>query len=204
MKTSDRHTSTAVIDATPAAPVRTLTSRRVHHLASPGAAGAAFRHTIWSGSAGVPDGFEFNGLSDAVLLGWLTANGRRPNVLIECRPSTVDTAMRHLMTWCSLPFRFCALPGALELPAPARGTLLLKEVGALTLSQQVVLYDWLTTAHGQVQVISLTTTPLPGLVEDGQFLEGLLYRLNVIRIDGAAGTRPAPLDTWQQASDRMA
>lgn len=203
MKTSDRHTSTAVIDAAPAAPVHSLTSRRVRQ-AGCGAPGAAFRHTAGSGGVGAPEGFEFNGLSDAVLLGWLTANGHRPNVLIECRPTTVDTAMRHLMTWCSLPFRFCALPGALELPNPARGTLLLKDVAALTLSQQVVLYDWLTMVHGQVQVISLTTTPLQGLVEDGQFLEGLLYRLNVIRIDGAAGTRPAPLDTWQQAAGRMA
>lgn len=148
--------------------------------------------------AGRADGFEFNTLPDSVLLGWLTAQGHRPNVLIECLPSMTETAMRHLMTWCALPFRYCALPGVLELPSPARGTLLLRDVDKLTLSQQVVLYDWLTTVHGQVQVISLTSTPLQGLVEDGEFLEGLLYRLNVIRIDGVAGTRPAPSDAWHR------
>lgn len=142
-----------------------------------------------------PDGLAFNALPDAVLLGWMAA-GRRPNVLVECRPAQVDTAMRHLMTWCSLPFRYCALPGTLELPSPARGTLLLKEVSALTLSQQVVLYDWLSAAHPEVQVVSLTTMPLGPMVEDGLFLEGLLYRLNVVRLDGMAGTRPAPLDAW--------
>lgn len=204
MKSSDRHTDVAVIDVAPAFHARTLTSRRVFGSTDCGAPGSAFRHTAGPGGAGSTDGFEFNGLSDAVLLGWLTANGRRPNVLIECRQAAIETAMHHLMTWCSLPFRYCALPGALELPTPARGTLLLREVGALTLSQQVMLYDWLTVVHGQVQVISLTTTPLQTLVDDGQFLEGLLYRLNVIRIDGAAGTRPAPLDTWHNAAGRMA
>ncbi len=204
MKISDRRDRVAVIETASPSRTRTLTSRRVHRLVECGAPGAAFRLAAGSGGTGTSDGFEFNGLSDAVLLGWLTAAGRRPNVLIECRPSTVETAMRHLMTWCSLPFRYCALPGALELPTTPRGTLLLKEVGALTLSQQVVLYDWLTAVHGQVQVISLTTTSMATLVDDGLFLEGLLYRLNVIRIDGADGTRPAPLDTWHTAVGRMA
>lgn len=145
-----------------------------------------------------PDLFEFNTLSDAVLLRWLTGDGRRPNALVQCAPESIDTAMRHLMTWCALPLRYCSLPGTLELPSPARGTLLLREVASLTLSQQVVLYDWLTAANGAVQVISLTTVPLDQLVEDGEFLEGLLYRLNVVRIDGTSGTRPAPLDMWRQ------
>lgn len=148
--------------------------------------------------------FEFNELSDGVLLGWLTSGGRRPNVLIECAPGREETAMRHVMTWCALPFRYCALPGALELPDPTRGTLLLKDIAALTLSQQVRLYDWLTLVNGQVQVISLTSAPLVTLVENGEFLEGLLYRLNVIRIDGAAGTRPAPLDAWQISATTLA
>lgn len=143
-----------------------------------------------------PDLFEFNALSDAVLLRWLTSDGPRPNTLIQCAPGALDTAMRHLMTWSALPFRVCSFPGVLELPDPPRGTVLLKEVGALTLSQQVVLYDWLSAAHRSVQVVSLTTISLEALVEDGEFLEGLLYRLNVVRIDGVAGTRPAPLDTW--------
>lgn len=157
---------------------------------------------------GVPktttDTFEFNELPDAVLLGWLTAKGHRPNLLIECAPKAADTAMRHLMTWCALPFRYCALPGKLELPTTRKGTLLLKDVAALTLSQQVALYDWLTVGSGDMQVVSLAMTPLVPLVEDGEFLEGLYYRLNVIRLDAAHGTRPAPLDTWQNAAGRMA
>lgn len=150
-----------------------------------------------------PDLFEFNALSDAVLLRWLTGDGRRPNALVQCAPGSLDTAMRHLMTWCALPLRYCSLPGALELPSPTRGTLLLREAASLTLSQQVVLYDWLTAANGAVQVISLTTAVLEQLVENGEFLEGLLYRLNVVRIDGTSGTRPAPLDVWRQIPQKQ-
>lgn len=148
--------------------------------------------------------FEFNAMPDAILLGWLTANGHRPNVLIECQEPSADIATRHLMTWCALPFRYCALPGKLELPTTRKGTLLLKDVAALSLPQQVMLYDWLSAAGGDMQVISVTTAPLRAFVEEGEFLEGLFYRLNVIRLDAMHGTRPAPLDTWQETGDRMA
>jgi hypothetical protein len=149
------------------------------------------------------DAFEFNALPDAVLLGWLTARGHRPNVLIECSAANADTVMRHLMTWCSLPFRYCALPGKLELPVTPKGTLLLKDVAAMTLSQQVMLYDWLSVSR-DMQVVSISTAPLLTLVEDGDFLEGLFYRLNVIRLEAMQGTRPAPLDAWQTGLARMA
>lgn len=192
MKSSSQRERAAVIDAAPDRNVISFTARRVQPAPMPA--------TVPFGAAafGRADAFEFNQLPDSVLLGWLTARGHRPNVLIECTPAAAETAMRHLMTWCALPFRYCSLPGTLELPTPARGTLLLKDVGQLTLSQQVVLYDWLTIHHGQMQVISLATRPLAPLVEEGEFLEGLLYRLNVIRIDGATGTRPAPLDAWHR------
>lgn len=150
------------------------------------------------------EAFEFNALPDAVLLGWLAARGHRPNLLIECASTNAETAMRHLMTWCALPFRYCSIPGKLELPVTRKGTLLLKDVAALTLAQQVALYDWLTLGTGDMQVVSLSSARLSRLVEDGEFLEGLYYRLNVIRLDAMHGTRPAPLDTWQNAAGRMA
>lgn len=196
MKTSDTLDTVAMTEAAPLARFKTVASRRAGRFNALAANALPGLVVKTPAPAARPDAFEFNALSDAVLLGWLTGAGHRPNVLIECSPLSVETAMRHLMTWCALPFRYCALPGALELPRPARGTLLLKEVGSLTLAQQVALYDWLTAYHGQAQVISLTTVSLSRLVEDGEFLEGLLYRLNVVRLDGMSGTRPAPLDAW--------
>ncbi len=147
------------------------------------------------------DPFAFNALPDSILLGWLAARGHRPNVLIECSASSADTAIRHLMTWCAPPFRYCAVPGRLELPTNRTGTLLLKDVAELTRSQQVSLSDWLTVGSDDVQVISVTTAPLVTRVEDGDFLEGLFYRLNVIRLDAVEGTRPAPPERWQQTHE---
>ena len=149
--------------------------------------------------------FEFNAMPDAILLGWLTANGHRPNVLIECQEPSADIATRHLMTWCALPFRYCALPGKLELPTTRKGTLLLKDVAALSLPQQVMLYDWLSAAGGDMQVISRDDGPPTSVSsKTASSSKGLFYRLNVIRLDAMHGTRPAPLDTWQETGDRMA
>jgi hypothetical protein len=147
--------------------------------------------------------FDFNAIADATLLQWLTARGHRPNVLVECPRGSADTVVRHLMTWCALPFRFSSLPGTLELPTIRRGTLLLKDVATLTLSQQVKLYDWLTVGCGDMQVVSVSSAPLQALVEGGEFLEGLLYRLNVIRLDAGRGTRPAPLSAWRDSRESL-
>lgn len=200
MKIDERYSPAALIEGEPASSLRSLLNRRAGRPLELGSNAPIFRPS--AGRVG-SDSFAFNALPDSVLLGWLSVQGPRPNVLVECSAEACETAMRHLMTWCSLPFRYCTIPGALELPNPARGTLLLKDVSGLTIAQQVTLYDWLTGVQSQVQVISLTTTCLEDLVEDGLFLEGLLYRLNVIRLCGLTGTRPAPLDAWQMTSEQL-
>lgn len=217
MSTRDTRRGAAVVEPASISPVRHRTvGLELDVLSVEGGAARSASHGGGMARPGIPSVLDggtplttsgalgFNDLPDSVLLGWLTARAHRPNILIECAPGSVDTAMRHLMTWCALPFRYCALPGRLELPATRRGTLLLNDVAALTLSQQVALYDWLTVGSGNMQVVSLTTGPLGRFVECGEFLEGLYYRLNVIRLDAAGGTRPAPLDTWQHAAARMA
>jgi hypothetical protein len=179
--------------------------RLVRHAGLPGfASGERIARPESESTAGtVPGWFDFNAIPDATLLGWLNAQGRRPNVLVECPRGSADTVVRHLMTWCALPFRFSPLPGTLELPTIRRGTLLLKDVAALTLSQQVMLYDWLTAGCGNMQVVSVASAPLQMLAEDGEFLEGLLYRLNIIRLDAGRGTRPAPLSAWRDSHEAL-
>jgi hypothetical protein len=77
------------------------------------------------------------------------------------------------------------VPGQrLMLPEPARtGTLLLHDVGALSLHDQRYLIEWLARAAGQTQVVSLTPTPLLPLVQAGAFLPRLYYRLNTVCVD---------------------
>ena len=50
----------------------------------------------------------------------------------------------------------------------------------LTPPQQIALYDWLSTKGSEAQVVSMTASQMLPLVQAGQFLEGLFYRLNTI------------------------
>ena len=91
------------------------------------------------------------------------------------------------MTWCAQPVHCCQLPGYLDLPLAGNGTLVLTNAWALTLDQQIELYDWLDTRRA-VQVVSVTSKPLWPLVEQGRFLEGLFYRLNVVTLEASSGS----------------
>jgi hypothetical protein len=68
-------------------------------------------------------------------------------------------------------------------PPPLIGTMVLQEVGAMPLEDQLKLLEWLQMAAGRTQVIATTTRPLLRLVQRGQFLEALYYRLNIVAID---------------------
>jgi len=73
------------------------------------------------------------------------------------------------------------LPGRLALPSQPVGTLLLENVAALALAQQIRLHDWMSGSR--TQVISVVFAPLYPMVERGEFLEGLFYRLNMVTLE---------------------
>jgi transcriptional regulator of acetoin/glycerol metabolism len=54
----------------------------------------------------------------------------------------------------------------------------------------MTLFDWITLAQGRMQVVSIATTRIYGLVKKGRFLEALFYRLNVVQLE-ARTTRAA-------------
>jgi transcriptional regulator of aromatic amino acid metabolism len=121
----------------------------------------------------------------------LTHNERRPNLLVYCSDTPVRSVLPSLAPWCVAPLHRRSLPGPLGLPAQRSGTLLLEDVDALTIRQQIELYDWLSADPGQPQLVSLTARPLDDLVRSGRFLEGLYYRLNVVRVEAMAGAPAA-------------
>jgi transcriptional regulator of aromatic amino acid metabolism len=123
-----------------------------------------------------PDASSF---SEMLLLLSLTAQQRRPNLLLACADSARETVLAQLHSLCAPPLHTCVLPGPLTLPERPHGTLLLHQVELLTMDQQITLYDWLSGGR-PVQVVSITGAPLLSLVEDGKFLEGLFYRLNTV------------------------
>jgi len=122
-------------------------------------------------------------LSEATLLRALMSENRRPNLMVVCRDVTVEAAVRHVVTFCEPPYQLTALPGTLELPEVKKGTLLLADVAMMSIGQQMRLFDWLPNDAEQLQVVTISSVPLRPLVEDGKFLEGRLYRLNVIYLD---------------------
>jgi hypothetical protein len=120
--------------------------------------------------------------SEAAWLQPVIARKPRPNLLVLCQDTDTESVARGLMQMCAPPLHVGRLPGALELPPRKTGTLLLHDVAALTVAQQIELFDWIGGHVGTTQVISVTSTPLLARVEDGRFFEGLYYRLNVVYV----------------------
>jgi transcriptional regulator of aromatic amino acid metabolism len=122
-------------------------------------------------------------LSEATLLRALMSENRHPNLLVVCHGVTVEAAVRHIVAFCEPPYHSIALPGRLDLPERKKGTLLLADAAMMSIGQQMRLYDWLSDGCGDLQAVSISSVPLRPLVDEGRFLEGLLYRLNVISLE---------------------
>jgi transcriptional regulator of aromatic amino acid metabolism len=129
------------------------------------------------------DSIEFPCPNDVQLVRRLTSTGRRPNLLVQCRGVNEESVLVSLMTSCQPPYSFCYPPKALQLPEKRRGTLFLVNAAAMTLEQQIELYDWMQGGTEDIQIVSLVTGSLYDRVLEGEFLEGLYYRLNVLCLD---------------------
>ena len=68
-------------------------------------------------------------------------------------------------------------------PAERTGTMVLNDVGALAVQDQIQLLEWLGTAIGRTQVVSTSPAPLLPRVESGKFIDTLYYRLNTVCVD---------------------
>ena len=107
----------------------------------------------------------------------------RPNLLLAGQQSATDAMLLALKPHLARPHWRCREAKRLSLPQPAKGTLILCEVGALVREQQDNLLEWLNHVEEGVQIVSTTATPIFRLVEEGTFLANLYYRLNVVRLD---------------------
>ena len=126
-------------------------------------------------------------LCEGEWVGALTSGTPRPNLLVSCSGVAVEPVVTRLAPLCRTPLEVCPVPGRLQLPEHRVSTLLTYDAAALTLKQQIDLYDWIMMRGRDTQLISVTSTPLFPLVENGQFLESLFHRLNVVHILAASG-----------------
>jgi len=71
-------------------------------------------------------------------------------------------------------------------PSESSGTVILNDVGALPIQEQIRLLEWLPGAHGRTQVVSTAPTLLLPRVKAGAFIDTLYYRLNTVCLDGTS------------------
>jgi hypothetical protein len=114
---------------------------------------------------------------------WLAFQRPRQHFLVRCEPGRFGGIAAQVASFATPPVRSCRIPGRLELPSDTRGTLLLHDVAALDITDQIALYDWLGQRAQDLRVISVTTAPLAPLVAQGVFLEGLFHRLGAVQFD---------------------
>jgi hypothetical protein len=127
----------------------------------------------------LPDLVSFSEMS---LLRSVISNNRRTNIMVVSAGVPLPQVVDQVRAICPLPCQTVALPGALDLTDCRVGTLLLHDVADLAIRQQLVLSEWMEREGRNVQIVSVTRSPLVSLVHDGRFLEGLFYRLNTLYV----------------------
>ena len=129
----------------------------------------------------------------------MTLRVARPSLLVNCSLGEANQVANELAKWCAVPLLKRCLPGSLELPSTYNGTLLLTQIEELSLGQQIALFDWMTAAHCQIQVVSIATTRIDELVKEGRFLEALFYRLNVVQLEARTAGLHQSFEVIQRA-----
>ena len=105
-----------------------------------------------------------------------------PNVLLTGTEEATGAFVHALMPHLRRPVESPSGDG-LPVPNYAPGTLILRELETLDLEHQRQLLGWLDGPGEGAQLISLATESLYPLVEKGQFLDTLFYRLNTVHLE---------------------
>jgi hypothetical protein len=105
----------------------------------------------------------------------------RPNVVFVGLSHTTEAILRALTPHLRPPVQ--SLQGSGSFPSLPQGTLILRELETLDSQAQLRLLRWLDGFGVDMQVISLTSSPLYPRVEEGTFLEALYYRLNILHLE---------------------
>lgn len=113
---------------------------------------------------------------------WELIVAARANVLLCGPPQAIEALITSLRPHLDSPIDEWSTdtPSA---PAHSEGSVILKDVGRWSLTQQKALLRWLNDRNVAVRVISTTSAPLYPRVQTGQFLSALYYRLNMLVVD---------------------
>jgi DNA-binding NtrC family response regulator len=98
------------------------------------------------------------------------------NALIEGDDDLTQAMVRALKPCLRAPVRSWRRGPLTESPA----TLLVADVGALSVEAQNALLEWLSVGAAPRRVIATSSRPVFPMVERGQFRADLYYHLNII------------------------
>jgi hypothetical protein len=131
-----------------------------------------------------PGGSE-RGSTDQALEVVQLAEQHRVNVLLLGTNDVVNRVMAALHERLPEPVARWSPGDEFMLPAVGKvGAIVLNDVGALAIQEQIQLLEWLNAAQGRTQVVSTAPTLLLPRVKAGAFIDTLYYRLNTLCLDG--------------------
>lgn len=109
----------------------------------------------------------------------------KANLLLVCSERQVTRLVRLAIPDPQQAAVVTCQNGQLLLPSTAGrpGTLVIRDVDALTPEDQRKLCEWLDSRSDRTQVVSTASAPLVPLVDSGQFDDALYYRLNMVYVD---------------------
>jgi hypothetical protein len=120
---------------------------------------------------------------------WHILRAAAPNLLITGVPDAVEHSLEALTPHLVPSVSYWPLDTSWPPPGDVR-TLVIRDVQELALAEQQALSVWFDrSALLQTRVVSTATVPLFQLVEAGQFMEALYYRLNVLTWATTVGPR---------------
>jgi hypothetical protein len=125
---------------------------------------------------------------------WQVLRVRRHNVLLEGRAVDTNRVLGLLQPHLRGPIRWCQPQLPLTLPSGEAGVMILKDVVALSDSDQARLLQWLDGNASQTQIVSTTDRPLFARVARGLFDATLYYRLNTMLLQVGPGNRVGSQD----------
>lgn len=105
------------------------------------------------------------------------------NTLIQGAKSDLDECVSALTPFCPPPVVTLEDPVVNTLATIKEGSVILERVARYSLEDQRAILSWLDGDGSGVRLIATTSERLFDLVQGGQFIDTLYYRLNVIFID---------------------
>lgn len=108
----------------------------------------------------------------------------RVHLLLSGTDDLIEMALTKLIPSLAEPVQTWTPNHPLDLPSPTQsGTLMLRDVDALSTFDQYRLLKWLETPGLRTRVISTTTTQLRTRVLVGTFDGSLFFRLNIASVE---------------------